>query len=117
MTHFADVRAGSTPTADDGARRLLRWVCTSNPFYVEVLDALGSRTIPCDVTSPWGTDSELTRDYQIGLQAEHAQIMEAISAGDANQARAAMRAHLGNSQQRYRARLVRTMTTTLSGTN
>ena len=30
---------------------------TNNPFYVEVLDALGRRTIPCDVTSPWGTDS------------------------------------------------------------
>ena len=26
---------------------------TNNPFYVEMLDALGSRTIPCDVTSPW----------------------------------------------------------------
>ena len=25
---------------------------TSNPFYVEVLDALGARTIPCDITSP-----------------------------------------------------------------
>jgi GntR family transcriptional repressor for pyruvate dehydrogenase complex len=78
---------------------------TNNPFYVEVLEALGSRTIPCDVTSPWGTDSVLTRDYQEGLQVEHARIMNAISAGDVREARDAMRAHLGNSQERYRARL------------
>ena len=32
---------------------------TNNPFYVEVLDALGARTIPCDITSPWGTESVL----------------------------------------------------------
>jgi DNA-binding FadR family transcriptional regulator len=78
---------------------------TNNPFYVEVLDALGSRTIPCDITSPWGTDSVLTRDYQEGLQIEHARIMTAISAQDVAEARDAMRAHLSNSQERYRARL------------
>lgn len=83
---------------------------TNNPFYIEVLDALGERTIPCDITSPWGTDSVLTRDYQVGLQVEHAQIMNAISASDANAARAAMRAHLSNSQDRYRARLRRAAT-------
>jgi DNA-binding FadR family transcriptional regulator len=78
---------------------------TNNPFYVEVLDALGTRTIPCDVTSPWGTDSVLTREYQDGLQREHMKILRAISAGDAESARAAMRAHLTASQQRYRRRL------------
>ena len=81
---------------------------TNNPFYVEVLDALGSRTIPCDVTSPWGTDSVLTRDYQEGLQVEHARIMNAISAGDTRRGADAMRAHLANSQERYRARLHQT---------
>jgi GntR family transcriptional regulator, transcriptional repressor for pyruvate dehydrogenase complex len=78
---------------------------TNNPFYVEVLDALGERTIPCDVTSPWGTDAVLSREYQQGLQREHLAILRAISAGDAETARAAMRAHLGRSQARYRARL------------
>lgn len=78
---------------------------TNNPFYVEVLDALGERTIPCDVTSPWGTDSVLSRTYQQGLQREHLAILKAISAGDAETARAAMRAHLSNSQGRYLARL------------
>ncbi|HTV67586.1 MAG TPA: FadR/GntR family transcriptional regulator [Rhizobiaceae bacterium] len=78
---------------------------TNNPFYVEVLDALGSRTIPCDVTSPWGTDSVLTIEYQKGLQREHLAILKAISLGDSDAARAGMRAHLGASQQRYRERL------------
>lgn len=78
---------------------------TNNPFYVEVLDALGSRTIPCDITSPWGTDSVLTREYQVGLQVEHARILGAISSQDADGARRAMRAHLSNSQERYRSRL------------
>jgi len=78
---------------------------TNNPFYVEVLDALGSRTIPCDVTSPWGTDSVLTREYQQGLQREHLVILRAISNGDPDAARDGMRAHLTASQQRYRDRL------------
>jgi GntR family transcriptional regulator, transcriptional repressor for pyruvate dehydrogenase complex len=78
---------------------------TNNPFYVEVLDALGARTIPCDVTSPWGTESVLTREYQVGLQREHLVILNAISAGDPDAARDAMRAHLTASQQRYRAKL------------
>ena len=78
---------------------------TNNPFYVEVLDALGLRAIPCDITSPWGTDSVLTRDYQEGLQEEHLAIMKAISEGDPEAARQAMRQHLSASQQRYYARL------------
>lgn len=78
---------------------------TNNPFYVEVLDALGMRAIPCDITSPWGTDSVLTREYQEGLQEEHLAILKAISAGDADAARQAMRRHLTASQRRYHARL------------
>jgi len=78
---------------------------TNNPFYIEVLDGLGSRTIPCDVASPWGTESVLTYEYQAGLQQEHLAILKAISAQDADAAREAMRQHLSLSQQRYRNRL------------
>jgi DNA-binding FadR family transcriptional regulator len=78
---------------------------TNNPFYVEVLDALGARAIPCDINSPWGTDSQLSRQYQEGLQQEHLHILQAISAGDADAARDAMRHHLTASQDRYRERL------------
>lgn len=78
---------------------------TNNPYYVDVLDALGTRAIPCDVASPWGTDSVLSEAYQMGLQKEHYRILQAISAGDPDAARAAMRAHLAASQERYRVRL------------
>jgi GntR family transcriptional repressor for pyruvate dehydrogenase complex len=78
---------------------------TNNPFYIEVLDGLGSRTIPCDVASPWGTESVLTYEYQAGLQREHLAILKAISAQDAGAAREAMRQHLSLSQERYRQRL------------
>jgi DNA-binding FadR family transcriptional regulator len=78
---------------------------TNNPFYIEVLDGLGSRTIPCDVASPWGTENVLTYEYQEGLQREHMRILQAISAQDAQGAREAMRQHLSLSQERYRARL------------
>lgn len=78
---------------------------TNNPFYLEVLDALGSRTIPCDVASPWGTESVLTYEYQVGLHDEHRRILNAISTRDADGAREAMRDHLSRSQERYRSRL------------
>ncbi|MET0361819.1 MAG: FadR/GntR family transcriptional regulator [Sphingobium sp.] len=78
---------------------------TNNPFYLEVLDGLGSRTIPCDVSSPWGTESVLPYNYQAGLHREHRRIMSAISAQDADAAREAMRQHLSWSLERYRNRL------------
>jgi len=78
---------------------------TNNAFYVEVLDSLGSRTIPCDVTSPYATEDVLSFAYQAGLQREHLAILNAISAGDAAAARDAMRAHLAAAQERYRQRL------------
>jgi DNA-binding FadR family transcriptional regulator len=78
---------------------------TNNPFYVEMLDVLGRRAIPCDVTSPWSTELVQSDEYQRGLQREHLVILNAISAGDAEAARDAMRVHLSASQQRYRERL------------
>ncbi|RWP43235.1 MAG: FadR family transcriptional regulator [Mesorhizobium sp.] len=78
---------------------------TNNPFYVEMLDVLGRRAIPCDVTSPWSTELAQSDAYQRGLQDEHLVILNAITSGDAESAREAMRAHLSASQQRYRERL------------
>ncbi|UXN66724.1 FadR family transcriptional regulator (plasmid) [Phyllobacterium sp. A18/5-2] len=97
-------RREATGKADFAFHRAIA-VATNNPFYVEILEALGNRAIPCDVTSPWGTDDILTIEYQTGLQREHFDILKAISAGAAEAARTAMRHHLTASQQRYRARL------------
>ncbi|MEB2844208.1 FCD domain-containing protein [Rhizobiales bacterium RZME27] len=96
--------AQPTGTADFAFHRAIA-EATNNAFYVEVLDSLGSRTIPCDVTSPYATEDVLSFTYQAGLQREHLAILNAISAGDAPAARDAMRAHLAASQERYRQRL------------
>jgi GntR family transcriptional repressor for pyruvate dehydrogenase complex len=79
---------------------------TNNPFYVEILEALGDRTIPCDRTSPWFSPEVLTVKYLVGLQREHLLILQAISACDPEAAREAMRAHLSAAQDRYRKRMV-----------
>lgn len=78
---------------------------TNNPFYVEILDALGDRTIPCDRSSAWYSVEVLSTEYLTGLQREHLRILQAISAGDPEAARTAMRAHLSAAQERYRKRL------------
>lgn len=78
---------------------------TNNPYYVEILDALGDRTIPCDRASPWYSVEVLSHEYLTGLQREHMRILQAISAGDPDAARDAMRAHLSAAQGRYRKRL------------
>jgi len=103
---FGRLMAAGNPTGKtDFAFHRAIAAATNNPFYLEVLDALGSRTIPCDVASPWGTDSVLTYEYQVGLHEEHRRILNAIAARDADGAREAMRDHLSRSQDRYRARL------------
>ena len=78
---------------------------TGNPSYIDVLDALGRRAIPCDVSAPDSTELVQDRDFQTTLQHEHLAILNAISARDADRARQAMRFHLTNSQARYRLRL------------
>ena len=93
-----------TGTADLAFHRAIA-SATNNPFYVEMLDVLGRRAIPCDVTSPWSTELVQSDSYQRGLQREHLVILNAITSGDAEAAREAMRAHLTASQQRYRERL------------
>jgi GntR family transcriptional regulator, transcriptional repressor for pyruvate dehydrogenase complex len=99
------IKAGTPTGKTDFAFHRAIAAATNNPFYIEVLDGLGSRTIPCDVASPWGTESVLTLEYQQGLQQEHLVILKAISSQDAAAAREAMRQHLWRSQERYRQRL------------
>lgn len=99
------LKAGNPTGRTDFAFHRAIAAATNNPFYMEVLDALGSRTIPCDVASPWGTESVLTYEYQAGLHEEHRHILAAISSQDADAAREAMRDHLSRSQDRYRTRL------------
>ena len=56
-------------------------------------------------TRPGILSRSCRREYLTGLQREHLLILKAISAGDAQAARDAMRAHLIAAQDRYRNRL------------
>jgi GntR family transcriptional regulator, transcriptional repressor for pyruvate dehydrogenase complex len=90
-----------TSSADFAFHRAIA-EATGNPFYIEVLEVLGRRTIPRDLVNELAAEIVQTRAYQAQLQSEHRDIMDAISAGDADRARKAMRSHLSRSQDRYR---------------
>lgn len=74
---------------------------TNNPFYVEMLDVLGRRTIPRDLVAAFAPEFVQTRSYLETMQAEHGAILDAITLSDPAGAREAMRRHLGESQRRY----------------
>lgn len=93
-------RGESTGAADFAFHRAIA-TATNNPFYVEILDVLGRRTIPRDLVTQVSTELLQSHEYQTRLQAEHRGIMEAIADSDAAAARDAMRRHLSASQRRY----------------
>lgn len=78
---------------------------TGNAWFPRALAQLG-RIIPRDALgAQFATEAERGR-YLDRLLVEHGAIYEAITAGRAGAARAAMRAHLDGSRRRYRRRLV-----------
>ncbi|SMH33204.1 FadR/GntR family transcriptional regulator [Mesorhizobium australicum] len=97
-------RGEPTGAADFDFHRAIA-AATSNPFYVEILDVLGRRTIPRDLVTTVSASLLQSSDYQQRLQAEHRDIMNAIIDGDATSARDAMRRHLSASQRRYQSLL------------
>jgi len=75
---------------------------TQNRHFSDLLGTLGASIIPrARLDSGAGGDSE-ARAYLQRVNAEHESIVDAIAAGDAEAARAAMRTHLGNSRERRR---------------
>lgn len=99
------LRVGQTTGPADLAFHRAIAAATGNPSYLDVLDALGRKAIPCDLSTPDSTELVQDREYQAGLQREHLAILNAISSRDSAGAREAMRVHLSNSQTRYRARM------------
>ena len=72
----------------------------NNRHFVDALYGFGSRSIPRG-QFPTLPDAE-SRDYLGKVIGEHKRILDAISNQDPDAARQAMRAHLTNSQKRYR---------------
>ncbi len=75
---------------------------TQNLHFANLLSTLGSRIIPRARLDPVGVLDEQRRAYLLRVNAEHESIFDAIAAGDADAARAAMRTHLSNSRERRR---------------
>lgn len=96
--------AAGLPTAEaDFALHLAIAEATNNPRFREFLEALGEGVIPRAALKAEGEGE--TASYIAGLDEEHGRIVAAISNGDEEAARAAMRAHLRGGQARYRALL------------
>ncbi|MCC7271441.1 MAG: FadR family transcriptional regulator [Alphaproteobacteria bacterium] len=76
---------------------------TGNAQYPRFLEFLGHHVIPRQRVRLTVGTAEQQRAYLAGIQDEHRRIFAAIRARDADAARAAMRAHLERSLERYRS--------------
>ena len=75
---------------------------TQNQRFVDIMDALGTGAIPRARLAGTVAQTDEHRTYLRRVNVEHESILDAITAGDAEAARAAMRTHLANSRERRR---------------
>ena len=98
----AALERGEGAIAEDfGFHRAIA-AATGNPQFAHFLEYLGRFIIPRQSIRVAAHRPEGQRAYLETFQREHAAIAETIAARDAAAARAAMRLHLTNSQDRYR---------------
>ncbi|WP_242477805.1 FadR/GntR family transcriptional regulator [Rubrivivax gelatinosus] len=97
----AAVEEGGDAVGADFAfhRELAR--ATRNPHFENLFAALGTGAIPRARLPGTVPDAE-QQAYLRRVNVEHTSIVDAIAAGDADAARAAMRTHLANSRERRR---------------
>ncbi len=94
------------PSAEaDFAFHLAIAQATNNPRFGEFLQMLGPTLIPRRAVTESDEETTLPPADIDRLVDEHEAILVAIQNGDETAARAAMRAHLKNSQMRYRSML------------
>jgi DNA-binding FadR family transcriptional regulator len=95
------VRAGRDAVPQDFQFHLGIARATRNPHFSQMIEMLGTLIIPRARERPVESKAE-RRAYLLKVNAEHESILNAIAAGDADGARAAMRTHLANSRERRR---------------
>lgn len=94
--------AAGEPTSEaDFALHLAIAEASNNPRFPQFLTLMGKGVIPRAALQ--GSGDADSAAYVARLHREHGEIVEAISNGDAEAARAAMRLHLRGSLARYRA--------------
>ncbi len=96
--------AGKSSSDADFALHLAIAEATNNPRFREFLAMIGKNVIPRAALRGEENDEDQAAYIRL-IDAEHADIVEAISAGDEEAAREAMRRHLRGSQARYRTLL------------
>jgi len=97
----ASEQGDATPELDLELHRAIS-KATNNRFFLEFLDFLAERAVTRAIEVGYGGDQALKLDQMNHLQEEHKAIVEAISMGDSQLARNAMRAHLVASENRFR---------------
>ena len=96
------VDAGRDAVSADFQFHLAIARATQNPHFAELIATLGARIIPRARLEGEDAMTDERRAYLKRVNAEHENILDAIAAGDADGARAAMRTHLANSRERRR---------------
>jgi GntR family transcriptional regulator, transcriptional repressor for pyruvate dehydrogenase complex len=77
-------------------------IATGNPHFVRLMNYLGTMIIPRSRLNTVAAAPEGKKVYLQRISVEHENILRAISQGDADGAKAAMRMHLSNSRDRLR---------------
>jgi GntR family transcriptional regulator, transcriptional repressor for pyruvate dehydrogenase complex len=98
----AALQRGEPAIEEDFAFHRAIAAATGNAQFPHFLEYLGRFIIPRQSIRVAAHRPEGQRAYLETFQREHAAICEAITAGEPEAAREAMRRHLGNSQTRYR---------------
>lgn len=96
-------RGEATSAADFELHRAIARA-TNNPRFVEFLELMGQNAIPRAALLQ-SSDDRASPAYLAQLHGEHEHIVEAISNGDPQAAKEAMRLHFQGSQRRYRSLL------------
>lgn len=97
------IAAGQSTSTADFELHMAIAEASNNPRFPEFLTMIGQNAIPRASLDP--SDKGTAKPYLEQLHSEHANIVAAISNGDATLARDAMREHLQGSQRRYRSLL------------
>jgi len=97
----AIAEGGDAAEADFALHRAI-FAATDNPHFLRFLEGIGRHAIPRRALGLKERGAQERLAYLAQVRAEHARVVEAIRAGDAPTARAAMRAHLEAARERYR---------------
>jgi DNA-binding FadR family transcriptional regulator len=96
--------AGADTSAADYRFHCAVAEATGNRYYTSLMVSFGVKAVPRVALKLPRVAADVRRDYLAAVNREHHDIYGAISRGDADGARAAMRNHIGNGRERLKLR-------------